>query len=159
MRLEDWEFRRSEIASAQIVMIWRAPHSAATASIMRTAREAGAKVVFDLDDLMLKPELARVDVIDGIRSQNFSADESARLFARIQKALLKADICTCTTNELADHIREYQKSPMSYRTASTRSCIWHRDLPCGGAGVSVRTAWSGSAMPAGRGPISGISPR
>jgi GT2 family glycosyltransferase/glycosyltransferase involved in cell wall biosynthesis len=92
-----------------VVVIWRAPYSATTSAIIKAAREVGAKVVCDLDDLMLKPELARIDIIDGIRSQGFDADETARFFARIQKLMLQADICTCTTHELADHIREYQK--------------------------------------------------
>jgi SAM-dependent methyltransferase/TolA-binding protein len=109
LRLEDYDRHREEIRHAKVVFIWRAPYSALTAGIMKAARAAGAKVVFDLDDLMLKPELATVDIIDGIRSQRFDASETARLFARVQKMMLMADLCTCTTNELAGHIREYQK--------------------------------------------------
>ena len=109
MRLEDSEHRRDEISRANVVFIWRAPFTTATSAIVRTAREAGAKIVFDVDDLMVKPELARIDIIDGIRSMRVSADETARLFARVQKLMLQADVCTCPTNELADHIREYQK--------------------------------------------------
>jgi GT2 family glycosyltransferase/glycosyltransferase involved in cell wall biosynthesis/SAM-dependent methyltransferase len=109
MRIEDYDKRRDEVANAQIVIIWRAPYSTTTAAIMKAARNAGAKVVYDLDDLMLKPELARIDIIDGIRSQGFNVEQTALFFARVQKLMLLADICTCTTNELADHIREYQK--------------------------------------------------
>ena len=108
LRLEDCEDHREEVSQATIIFIWRVPFSAMMSGLIESARAAGAKVIFDLDDLMLKPELARIDIIDGIRSQGFNADETARLFGRIQKLMLQADTCTCTTNELADHIREYQ---------------------------------------------------
>jgi glycosyltransferase involved in cell wall biosynthesis/SAM-dependent methyltransferase len=109
MRVEDWDRRPGEIEDAQIVVIWRAPYSSTTAAIVKAARARGAKIVFDLDDLMVKPELACVEVIDGIRTQRVSAEGTARLFAQIQKLALHADICTCTTQELADHFRELLK--------------------------------------------------
>jgi glycosyltransferase involved in cell wall biosynthesis len=110
LRIEDWDHHRDTLGRAQVVWIWRVPYSPAAASVMQIAREAGAKVIYDLDDLMIKPDLARIEIIDGIRSQGFSPEETARLFARVQKLALMADLCTCTTNELADHVREYQKT-------------------------------------------------
>ena len=86
MRLEDSEHRRDEISRANVVFIWRAPFTTATSAIVRTAREAGAKIVFDVDDRVARPANSPTDIIGiRIRSMRVSADETALLFARVQK--------------------------------------------------------------------------
>ena len=98
-----------DIASAAVVLIWRSPWSDALAEIVRVVRESGGKIIYDVDDLMFLPELARADIIDGIRSQNFDADAVATMFSNVRQAMLAADICTCPTTEIAVRIRAYQK--------------------------------------------------
>ena len=55
------------------------------------------RLVFDLDDLVFRPELATVETIDGIRSQNFEAEAVAAHSPTCQHAVAAADACTCTT--------------------------------------------------------------
>jgi glycosyltransferase involved in cell wall biosynthesis len=102
--------RLHEVRLANVVVIWRASDSAPLRQIIMAAREGGAKLVYDLDDLMFKPELARLDIVDGIRTMRLTTQEVAGHFSRIRDILVQADICTCTTEELANHIREYQKA-------------------------------------------------
>jgi glycosyltransferase involved in cell wall biosynthesis/SAM-dependent methyltransferase len=70
------------------------------------ARRGGAKVVFDVDDLMFAPELARLDVIDGIRTQYLTEDMVRDHYARIRATMGEADLCLATTEELAQRMRE-----------------------------------------------------
>ena len=64
------------IAACDLLIIWRADMTEDIRAAIKVARTAGAKVQFDVDDLMFEPAIARVELIDGIRSQGFS--ESGR---------------------------------------------------------------------------------
>jgi glycosyltransferase involved in cell wall biosynthesis len=101
-----WE-RGEDISAADIVIIWRAEDSPMVAEIFSRARATGAKVLFDIDDLMFKPELATISIIDGIRSLGHDAASVAMMFQSIQKVAAHADACICTTEELAHHMREF----------------------------------------------------
>ncbi len=102
----------ADVARAQAVVIWRAPWSDALAEVIRVAREANARIVYDVDDLMFVPDLAKVEIIDGIRSQNFDEQAVAAMFENVLRALMAADLCTCPTTEIALRIRAYQKPAM-----------------------------------------------
>jgi glycosyltransferase involved in cell wall biosynthesis len=107
--LADIAARMEDLARASIVVIWRAPWSAETERLLRILQLNGTRFIYDIDDLMFDPALARVDVIDGIRSMGFEAAETAAFFARVQSLMQHADACTCTTTELAFQIRRFQK--------------------------------------------------
>ena len=98
------------LAGAVAVMIWRLPWSPQLEELISATRRGGAKIIYDIDDLMFLPELARVEIIDGIRSQQFEACSVAAMFANIRTALLASDICSCTTSEIAYEVRAYQKA-------------------------------------------------
>jgi hypothetical protein len=51
------------------------------------------------------PELARLDVIDGIRTQNLTEEQVRDHYARVRQTMAAADLCLATTEELADHMR------------------------------------------------------
>ena len=72
MRVEEIAARIEEIETADALVIWRAPWDERIAAAVDAARRSGAKVVFDLDDLMIAPELAQLEIIDGIRTQNLT---------------------------------------------------------------------------------------
>ena len=95
----------TELANARMVVLWRVPYSVHIAGIIQVAREQGAIVVFDVDDLMFRPELARIDVIDGIRSQRFSEVDTQAFFRMIGQTLRASDVVTCPTEELAHEAR------------------------------------------------------
>ena len=105
LRLEDHENHQALLRAAHVVILWRAARTPATDAVIALAREAGAKLLFDVDDLVFLPEIATVEFIDGIRSQNFSAAGTAELFVRFREAMEQADACLCTTEELAGEAR------------------------------------------------------
>ncbi len=95
----------AELAGLRMVVLWRVPYSVHIAGIIQVAHEYGAVVVFDVDDLMFRPELAIVDVIDGIRSQRFSEVDTQAFFRLIGQTLRASDLVTCPTEELAHEAR------------------------------------------------------
>jgi GT2 family glycosyltransferase/glycosyltransferase involved in cell wall biosynthesis len=94
----------ADLAGVRLVVLWRVPYSAHVQGIITLAREQGATVLFDVDDLMFRPELATIEVIDGIRSQRFSEVQTQEFFASIARTLRACDLVTCPTAELAHHV-------------------------------------------------------
>ena len=92
-----------------MVVIWRATWSAEIDRIFDFCRKSGIVTIFDVDDLMFRPELARNVLIDGIRSQRLSELDVQRFYVRINQSVRAADLCTCTTDELASHLRLFKK--------------------------------------------------
>jgi glycosyltransferase involved in cell wall biosynthesis/SAM-dependent methyltransferase len=105
MRMEEIPERLSEIRAAAVLLIWRAPWDEWLASAVNAARCGGAKIVFDIDDLMVDPELARLDVIDGIRTQWLTEEGVRAHYARVRQTMSVADLCVTTTEELASQMR------------------------------------------------------
>lgn len=94
-----------EFGAADILWIWRAPYWDWLAAALEEARDAGARVVYDVDDLVFDPELARPDVVDALRTIGAAADDQARVYADVRRALLEADHCTVPTERLAREVR------------------------------------------------------
>jgi glycosyltransferase involved in cell wall biosynthesis/GT2 family glycosyltransferase len=88
-----------------VVVLWRVPFSEHVRGIIDMTREQGGTVVFDVDDLMFRPEMAVIDIIDGIRSQRFSELQTQAFFTQIGRTLKACDVVTCPTEELAHHAR------------------------------------------------------
>ncbi len=107
VRCEDLPQQLNRIAGASLLVIWRARWNAAIQSAIEIARRDGARVVFDIDDLMIDPELARVEIIDGIRSQNFTEQEVREYCKGMMDTMVRADFCTAPTEELAAQIRRF----------------------------------------------------
>ncbi len=94
-----------DLENIHLVVLWRVPYSNHVQGIIDMAREQGARVIFDVDDLMFRPEMAVIDIIDGIRSQKFSELETQAFFTLIGRTLKACDLVTCPTAELAHHAR------------------------------------------------------
>ena len=105
MTLADSPARLPEIEAADVVVIWRAAWDAEVAAVLDAARRGGAKIVFDVDDLMVDPSLARLDVIDGIRSQGLTEEGVRQHYERVQGTMRAADLCLASTEELAWQMR------------------------------------------------------
>ncbi len=97
------------LAGADVVVLWRVAWEGHIDGIVEVCRRQGSVVVFDVDDLMIRPELATIEVIDGIRSQRFSEDGTREFFARVRRTMDASDFVTVTTEELAGHVRELQQ--------------------------------------------------
>src|SRR5208337_4193178 len=72
IRLDEVQEHPTEIARSDILVIWRAAWDERVAFATETARAAGARVVFDIDELFIDPELLHPDTIDGIRTNVLS---------------------------------------------------------------------------------------
>jgi len=98
------------VRDADMLFIWRAAWDDNIAALVHTAHAAGAPVLFDVDDLMFEPELARVEIIDGIRSQEFDEEAVADFYRRVQQTLLAADYVSAPTPLLAERMRRLWKT-------------------------------------------------
>jgi glycosyltransferase involved in cell wall biosynthesis/SAM-dependent methyltransferase len=107
IRVEEIPEYAEEIAKADILVIWRAPWDERVAQAVAAARSAGARVVFDVDDLMFDCEVARLDVIDGIRTQGLTEQQVQAHYTRIHTTMVAADYCTAPTEELAARLRRF----------------------------------------------------
>jgi glycosyltransferase involved in cell wall biosynthesis len=94
-----------DLDGASLVVLWRVPFGDHVSGIIDYARARGATVIFDVDDLMFRPEMAVIDIIDGIRSQKFSEMQTQAFFTQIGRTLKACDVVTCPTPELAHHAR------------------------------------------------------
>ena len=95
----------ADLQGVKLVVLWRVPFSSHIQGIVTVTHEQGGLVVFDVDDLMFRPEIATVEIIDGIRSQNFSEFDTQNFFGKIARTLRECDIVTCPTQELAHQAR------------------------------------------------------
>jgi glycosyltransferase involved in cell wall biosynthesis len=110
MSLDRAAERLSEVAAANVVVLCGVAWDKRVSSIIAAARSCGAVVVFDVDDLIIDPGLARENMIDGIETTGAHKDNVRRLYANVRKTILAADICTATTDELARHMRRFKKT-------------------------------------------------
>jgi glycosyltransferase involved in cell wall biosynthesis len=95
----------ADLAGQSVVVLWRVAFGEHVQGIIDYCREHGILVVFDVDDLMFRPELAVIDIIDGIRSQRFSELQTQAFFTMVGRTLKAADVVTCPTEELAHEAR------------------------------------------------------
>ncbi|MCK8783867.1 class I SAM-dependent methyltransferase [Roseomonas sp. NAR14] len=105
LRVDEIPDRLGEIEAATALIVWRAPWSDQIEAAIGAARRGGARVVFDVDDLMIDPALAQVDIIDGIRSQHLTEEMVRSHYANVRRTMEAADLCFTTTEELAFHLR------------------------------------------------------
>lgn len=93
------------IAEASLLVLWRTAFDDGVATLLKIARTSGAVVLFDADDLVIEPQLARIKVIDGIRTQNLSEWEVEVYYRRTLRSFEAADYACCSTEELASAMR------------------------------------------------------
>ena len=103
--------RLDAFLAADLAFVWRCWWDEDVAAAVAAAREGGAAVVFDIDDLLFEPELARHEEIDGLRSQGAAEDEMQVFFAGFARTLAAADYCTAPTAPLLDRMRARSDRP------------------------------------------------
>ncbi len=94
---------------ARILIIWRAQYGAAIKNIVDHAREKDVMIIYDVDDYMFDPGMAEAETIDAIRSNGYTPSEVKVHYALIRSAIQLADLCTCTTQELAKSLMQIGK--------------------------------------------------
>ncbi|SFQ25760.1 glycosyltransferase [Variovorax sp. 770b2] len=105
VRLDQIEQNFDLISRHDVMILWRTPWTPGLEGAVRRMREQGKKIVFDIDDLMIDPDLADTKIIDGIRSNAHPQNAVRELFESVRKSMLAADVCFTSTQELAYHMR------------------------------------------------------
>jgi glycosyltransferase involved in cell wall biosynthesis len=98
------------LLGAALVVFWRCTWNQHVRNMVRIAHDFGVRVAFDIDDLMFRPELARISIIDGIRTIDTSEGMVRRMYGEMQQLIMASDLCSCTTREMARDLRAYQKA-------------------------------------------------
>ena len=93
------------LARADLLVVWRAAMSPHIETMFRLARATGTRIAFDVDDLMTRPELARIEIIDGIRTIGATEVATQSYFEGMLRTMQAADCCITTTAELAAELR------------------------------------------------------
>ena len=101
--------RISDLDAADVVVLWRTGWGDEVARVVERARAAGAAIVFDVDDLMVEPGIATLDVVDGIRSQGLTEQGAQEWFGKMARTASVADVCTASTEALALALRRLGK--------------------------------------------------
>ncbi|MFW2446056.1 MAG: glycosyltransferase [Qipengyuania pacifica] len=101
---EDVDYAREMLDRAAILFVWRAKWPD-IAQLVRRARKLKVPFVFDVDDLMVRPDLARAEYIDAIRFNRHDEAGVRKHYSEVQEAMSEADYCTASTRELAWHMR------------------------------------------------------
>lgn len=96
----------SIILSARIIIIWRADWSVDISAVVASARLRGTIVIFDLDDLLVCPELTLPEIMDEIRFENRDVNAVKQYHNAMRRTMKNSDICTASTHELAWHMRK-----------------------------------------------------
>jgi len=92
-----------------LVIIWRATWSKPLKRAIREWKRAGARVVFDVDDYMFDPALAKISIIDGIRSQSVTEEAVAEMYTRVNRVFMACDAGIAPTEPLAHAMRRWGK--------------------------------------------------
>lgn len=104
------EVTDADLLGTDLVMLWRAALTPEVARVIARVRQLGGRLGFDLDDMMHRPELARIEVIDGIRTIQASESGTAEFYGRIAQTLDQCDFCSATTAELAASLRSWRRA-------------------------------------------------
>jgi tetratricopeptide (TPR) repeat protein len=158
MQVGEIPTRLAEIEGADALIFWRVAWDEHIALAIDVARRGATKIVFDVDDLMIDPDLARLDIIDGIRTQGLSVESVRNHYERFRDVMWAADFCVTTTEELATHMRRalkpvvVQPNGFDYDTLAASG-----SLPAAVLSPGRAMGWCGSATLAARAPTSATS--
>jgi glycosyltransferase involved in cell wall biosynthesis len=105
--LEDVPKHTQDFFETDLLVIWRVAWDERVARAVEAARRGGARIIFDIDDLLIDPALVSVDVIDGIRTTAPSESAFQDHCAGLHTTMMAADCCTAPTEELAAKMRQF----------------------------------------------------
>ncbi|QNT77939.1 glycosyltransferase [Entomobacter blattae] len=123
------------ITWADCLIVWRAEFSGHVDIMIHLAHEKGIPVIFDADDIVFKPELARIDIIDGIRTIGSTEYHTEQFFTNVRRTLVRSDYGIASTPELAQQMSEaippvqvmrniYDRTMLTF----ARRCVRQRQL-------------------------------
>ncbi|MBN9508876.1 MAG: glycosyltransferase [Alphaproteobacteria bacterium] len=109
MTVPEIALRRDEILAADVLVMWRTPLNDQTRVAVEAAQRGRARLVFDLDDLMIEPGLARHDLLDALRTERVTETQARDHYTRMREMAEQATFCTASTDELARSMRRHCK--------------------------------------------------
>ncbi|MDV6227809.1 glycosyltransferase [Nitratireductor aquimarinus] len=92
------------VGDARFIFVWRARYDDVR-EVYRAANSAKVPIIYDLDDLMVRADLATAQYIDAIRYDKRDPKGVQDHYLRIRRAMEEADFCTASTQELAWQMR------------------------------------------------------
>lgn len=98
-----------KIMDSTVLIVWRAGWDEQLSCIFSTARKMHVPIIFDIDDLMIDANLAKIKFVDGIRTIGSTEKEVKEFFKSMHSTMQQADYCSAPTNFLADYIRALGK--------------------------------------------------
>lgn len=104
------ELNPDDLRATDLVVLWRVTWSRHIEGVIEHVRMFGGRVALDLDDLMIRTDLAKIEFIDAIRSINWSEGHVRNMFLSVTHVLHNVDFCIATTEELAAEMRKWQKA-------------------------------------------------
>lgn len=113
-----------EIYSANVLIVWRAVWNEQLSCIFSAARKAHVPIIYDIDDLLIDPNLAKVEIVDGIRTTGSTERAAEKFFELLQTSMKQADYCSATTKFLADYMRSFGKKTFHFPNGFDES-TWH----------------------------------
>ena len=99
------EVREGDLHGLHALLVWRGELTGPVCRMVAYVRAYGARVGLDLDDLICEPDLARAEVIDGIRTLGADTARLQAQFRAVKAMLHAADFATASTPELAARMR------------------------------------------------------
>ena len=94
-----------DVLWADALVIWRARISPHVSTMLRLFREQGKPTIFDIDDLVFRPDLAKIEIIDGIRhAATVTEETTCQIFTDLHKTAEDCDMAFTTTVELLDQL-------------------------------------------------------
>ncbi|MFT9062981.1 MAG: glycosyltransferase [Acetobacter persici] len=111
------EVNPDDLSWANVVILWRVEFSGHVDILLQLARENGADVIFDTDDITFLPHMARFDIIDGIRSIGATEQRIETVFTEMRRTLMRSDLCLAPTDTLAGLMRI--NKPLTYTVPNT----------------------------------------
>jgi glycosyltransferase involved in cell wall biosynthesis len=112
------------ILTYDVIVLWRVAWTDEIAQLVGACRKTGLPIVFDVDDYVFEPSIAKPEIIDGIRFlRKDQLEPYYRGIEGYRKTLLEADFCTLTTNFLAERCRELGKPAMVLRNGLSHELI------------------------------------
>ena len=143
-----YDVNPENLARADLLVLWRATMSPHIETMIRLARAAGTRIAFDVDDLMTRPELARIDIIDGIRTIGSNEADTRAYYLAMLHTMQDADFCIATTEELAAEMRGQRECvhvlPNIFDEATHRAARYARRLRLeAGSDGRIRIGYAG----------------
>ncbi|MGO2958223.1 MAG: glycosyltransferase [Acetobacter sp.] len=106
------EIGPDDIDWATLLVFYRVEFSDHVSIMMQIARERSMPVIFDMDNLLCMPELARSESVVNQFSSSLSEEQLETYFYTLWRTLVRSNICTTTTETLTQTLRVNR--PISY---------------------------------------------